>query len=243
MSDYIADRIRGRVDDPAVAEKLIPTDHGFGLQRLPLETHYFEAYNRPNVELVDLRETPIEHFTSTGIQTSGAHYDLDLIVYATGFDAITGAYDRVEILGVDGTSLAERWRDGPSTYLGVLSHGFPNLFMVAGPQSVSGSTNFPRAIETGVDWVTDLVAYAFENGHSRVEAELGAEQEWVNEVIRAHERMLFRRSKGWFTGYNSNVAGHQEGSVRYQAYFGGAPRYRAKVDAIAADGYEGIQLG
>ena len=243
LSDYIADRIRGRVDDPAVAEKLIPTDHGFGLQRLPLETHYFEAYNRPNVELVDLRETPIEHFTRSGIQTSGAHYDLDLIVYATGFDAITGAYDRVEILGVDGASLGERWRDGPSTYLGVLSHGFPNLFMVAGPQSVSGSTNFPRAIETGVDWVTDLVTYALEKGYSRVEAELEAEQEWVNEVIRAHERMLFRRSKGWFTGYNSNVAGHQEGSVRYQAYFGGAPRYRAKVDAIAADGYEGIKLG
>ncbi len=243
LSDYIADRIRGRVDDPAVAEKLIPADHGFGLQRLPLETDYFEAYNRPTVELVALRETPIAHFTSTGIQTSGAHYDLDLIVYATGFDAITGAYDRMEILGVDGTSLAERWRDGPSTYLGVLSYGFPNLFMVAGPQSVSGSTNFPRAIETGVDWVTDLVAYAFENGHSRVEAELGAEQEWVNEVVRAHERMLFRRSKGWFTGYNSNVAGHQEGSVRYQAYFGGAPRYRAKVDAIAAGGYEGITLG
>ncbi len=243
LSDYIADRIRGRVDDPAVAEKLIPTDHGFGLQRLPLETRYFEAYNCPNVELVDLRETPIERFTSTGIQTSGTHYDLDLIVYATGFDAITGAYDRVEILGVDGTSLAERWRDGPSTYLGVLSHGFPNLFMVAGPQSVSGSTNFPRAIETGVDWVTELVTHALENGYSRVEAELEAEQEWVNEVIRAHERMLFRRSKGWFTGYNSNVAGHQEGSVRYQAYFGGAPRYRAKVDAIAADDYEGIQLG
>lgn len=242
LSDYIADRIRSRVDDPAVAEKLIPTDHGFGLQRLPLETHYFEAYNRPNVELVDLRETPIEHFTRTGIQTSGAHYDLDLIVYATGFDAITGAYDRVEIRGVDGTSLAERWRDGPSTYLGVLSHGFPNLFMVAGPQSVSGSTNFPRAIETGVDWVTDLVTHALENGYSRAEAELGAEQEWVDEVIRAHERMLFRRSKGWFTGYNSNVAGHQEGSVRYQAYFGGAPRYRTKVDEIAAAGYYGIKL-
>ena len=242
LSDYIADRIRGRVDDPAVAEKLIPTDHGFGLQRLPLETHYFEAYNRPNVALVDLRETPIEHFTRTGIQTSGAHYDLDLIVYATGFDAITGAYDRVEILGVDGTSLAERWRDGPSTYLGVLSHGFPNLFMVAGPQSVSGSTNFPRAIETGVDWVTDLVAYALDSGHRRVEAELEAEQEWVDEVMRAHERMLFRRSKGWFTGYNSNVSGHEEGSVRYQAYFGGAPRYRAKIDEIADAGYQGIKL-
>ena len=243
LSDYIADRIRGRVDDPAVAEKLIPADHGFGLQRLPLETDYFEAYNLPNVELVDLRETPIERFTSAGIQTSGAHYDLDLIVYATGFDAITGAYDRVDIRGVDGTSLAEQWRDGPSTYLGVLSHGFPNLLMVAGPQSVSGSTNFPRAIETGVDWVTELVAYALEHGHSRVEAEAEAQQDWVAEVIRAHERMLFRRSKGWFTGYNSNVAGHEEGSVRYQAYFGGAPRYRSKIDDVAASGYQGITLG
>ena len=242
VSDYIADRIRNRVDDPAVAEKLIPTDHGFGLQRLPLETHYFEAYNRPNVELIDLRETPIERFTSSGIQTSGAHYDLDLIVYATGFDAITGAYDRLEIRGVDGASLAEQWRQGPSTYVGVLSHGFPNLLMVAGPQSVSGSTNFPRAIETGVDWVTALVSHALEHGHSRVEAELEAEREWVDEVIRAHERMLFRRSKGWFTGYNSNVAGHEEGNVRYQAYFGGAPRYRAKVDEIAANGYQGIEL-
>ncbi len=243
LSDYIADRIRGRVDDPAVAEKLIPTDHGFGLQRLPLETNYFESYNLPNVELIDLRETPIERFTSAGIQTSGAHYDLDLIVYATGFDAITGAYDRVDIRGVDGASLAEQWRDGPSTYLGVLSAGFPNLLMVAGPQSVSGSTNFPRAIETGVDWVTDLVVYALEHGYSRVEAEREAQQDWVAEVIRAHERMLFRRSKGWFTGYNSNVAGHEEGSVRYQAYFGGAPRYRSKIDDVAASGYQGITLG
>jgi hypothetical protein len=114
--------------------------------------------------------------------------------------------------------------------------------MVAGPQSVSGSTNFPRAIETGVDWVTDLIEHAAQRGHRRVEAESDAEQEWVDEVVRAHERLLFRRSKGWFTGYNSNVAGHQEGQVRYQAYFGGAPRYRDKVDEIAADGYRGIDL-
>ncbi|MFW2335698.1 flavin-containing monooxygenase [Ilumatobacter sp.] len=242
LSDYIADRIRARVDDPVVAEKLIPRDHGFGLQRLPLETNYFEAYNRDNVELVDLSDTPIERFTPTGIQTTGAHHELDVIVYATGFDAITGAYDRIDIRGVDGTTLAEKWRDGPRTYVGVLTRGFPNLFMVAGPQSVSGSTNFPRAIETGVDWVTDLIEHAAQRGHRRVEAESDAEQEWVDEVVRAHERLLFRRSKGWFTGYNSNVAGHQEGQVRYQAYFGGAPRYRDKVDEIAADGYRGIDL-
>ncbi|MDA3037943.1 MAG: NAD(P)/FAD-dependent oxidoreductase [Actinomycetota bacterium] len=242
MSEYIADRIRRRVNDPVVAEKLIPKDHGFGMQRLPLETRYFEAYNRDNVKLVSLAETPIERFMPTGIQTTDAAYELDVIVYATGFDAITGGYDRIEIVGVDGQKLAEKWRDSPSTYLGVLSHGFPNLFMVAGPQSVSGSTNFPRAIETGVDWLTGLLQHVMNDDCTRVEAEPDAEEGWVGEVVSAHERMLFRRSKGWFTGYNSNVAGHQEGHVRYQAFFGGAPKYTKTIAGIAADGYRGIDL-
>ena len=242
ISDYIADRIRRRVDDPVIAEKLIPKDHGFGMQRLPLETHYFEAYNRDNVDLVDISEAPIVRITADGIQTTASHYDLDVIVYATGFDAITGGYDRIEIQGVDGETLGDKWQDGPSSYLGVLTNGFPNLFMVAGPQSVSGSTNFPRAIETGVDWVTGLLTHVLDNGHSRVEARAEAEQEWVEEVVRAHERMLFRRSKGWFTGYNANVAGHEEGKIRYQAYFGGAPRYTEVIDQAVADGYRRIDL-
>ena len=225
-----------------MAEKLIPRDHGFGMQRLPLETNYFEAYNRDNVHLVDLSETPIERITASGIETSTEHHDLDLIVYATGFDAITGGYDRIQIEGVDGQKLGDKWSNGPSTYLGVLSRGFPNLFMVAGPQSVSGSTNFPRAIETGVDWVTGLLEHTRSNGHTRIEATAEAEEDWVKEVVRAHERMLFRRSKGWFTGYNSNVAGHQEGHVRYQAYFGGAPRYTEFIDEAAADGYPRIEF-
>ncbi len=242
ISDYIADRIRRRVDDPVIAEKLIPKDHGFGMQRLPLETHYFEAYNRDNVHLVDISEAPIVRITADGIQTTASHYDLDLIVYATGFDAITGGYDRIEIRGVDGETLGDKWQDGPSSYLGVLTNGFPNLFMVAGPQSVSGSTNFPRAIETGVDWVTGLLTHVLDNGHTRVDARAEAEQEWVKEVVRAHERMLFRRSKGWFTGYNANVAGHEEGKIRYQAYFGGAPRYTEVIDQAVADGYRRIDL-
>ncbi|MEM9565708.1 MAG: cyclohexanone monooxygenase, partial [Actinomycetota bacterium] len=242
ISEYIADRIRQRVDDPSLAEKLIPRDHGFGMQRLPLETNYFEAYNRDNVRLVDLSATPIERITTGGIQTTDEHHDLDLIVYATGFDAITGGYDRLDIRGVDGVPLGEKWRNGPSTYFGVFSSGFPNLLMVAGPQSVSGSTNFPRAIETGVDWVTDLLVHVRDQGVTRIEATPEAEEEWVKEVVRAHERMLFRRSKGWFTGYNSNVAGHQEGQVRYQAYFGGAPRYTELIDRAAADGYPALDL-
>ena len=199
-------------------------------------------YNRSNVELVDITENPIERLTASGIQTSGAHHDLDLIVYATGFDAITGAYDHIAIEGVDGMTLGEAWRDGPSTYLGVLATGFPNLLMVAGPQSVSGSTNFPRAIETGVDWVTGLLEHARDNGYQRIEAEAEAQAQWQTEVIAAHEQLLLRKSRGWFTGYNSNVAGREVGKVRYQAYFGGAHRYTARVAELAADGYPGLEM-
>ena len=242
MSEYIANRIRDRVDDPEVAEKLIPKDHGFAMQRLPLETRYFEAYNRDNVHLVSLADAPIERITETGIQTAAEHHELDVIVYATGFDAITGGYDRIDIRGVGGQTLADAWRDGPSTYLGSLTHGFPNMLMVAGPQSVSGSTNFPRAIETGVDWLTGLLVHARDHGINRVEARSEAQEQWVEEVVRAHEKLLFRRSKGWFTGYNSNVVGHQEGKIRYQAYFGGVPKYMKLINQEAADGYPSIEL-
>ncbi len=242
ISDYIADRIRRRVHDPETAERLIPKDHGFGMQRLPLETNYFEAYNRDNVELVDITATPIERMTPTGIDTSVHHYDLDLIVYATGFDAITGAFDQLDVQGQHGERLADKWRHGPSTYLGILTHGFPNLLMVAGPQSVSGSTNFPRAIEGTVNWVTDLLGRAFERGVTRLEAQAAAEEAWVETVVQAHEKLLARRSQGWFTGYNSNVAGHEAGTVRYQAYFGGGPRYAGILAEAAREGYPALDL-
>ena len=240
MSAYVADRIRQRVHDPATAEKLIPKDHGFATQRLPLETNYFEVYNRPNVELVDILADPIDRVTPTGIQTGAEHHPLDVIVWATGFDAITGAYDRIDIRGVDGAELRTKWRDGPSTYVGVLTHGFPNLLMVAGPQGVSGSTNFPRAIEAGVDWIMGLLEHGRSTGAARLEAEPEAESGWVQEVQRVQDRMLLRNSRGWFTGYNANVAGRSDGPPRYLAYFGGAPRYAAHVAQIAADGYPGI---
>ncbi len=242
MSEYVASRIRERVRDPAVAEKLIPKDHGFATQRLPLETHYYEAYNRDNVHLVDLSETPIERFTPRGIQTTAAHYDLDLIVYATGFDAVTGAWDRIDIRGAGGVALGDKWRDGPSTWLGLMTHGFPNLLMVAGPQSVSGSTNFPRAIESGVDWVTGFLEHVTSQGITRFEAREDAEKEWCEEVIAAQERMLMRRSRGWFTGYNANVEGHDGGLVRYLAYWGGAPRYNERIRRVADEGYPGVEL-
>src|SRR3954468_24952357 len=146
LSEYIAGRIRRRVRDQKVAEKLIPRDHGFGVQRLPLETNYFEAYNRDNVHLVDIAETPLVRVTENGLRTTERDYEFDIIVYATGFDAITGAYDKIDIHGTGGESLAERWKHAPSTFLGMLVHGFPNLLMPTGPQSASASTNFPRGI-------------------------------------------------------------------------------------------------
>lgn len=242
MSDYVADRIRERVDDPETAEKLIPKDHGFATQRLPLESNYFEAYNHDHVHLVDISETPIEEVTATGIRTTERHHDLDVIVYATGFDAITGGYDRLDIRGVDGVRLRDVWADGPQTHVGIFVHRFPNLFMVAGPQSVSGSTNFPRAIESAVDWITDLLHEARERGIGRIEAREQAQRAWVDKVRSTNERLLIHQGRGWFVGYNSNVAGRAEGVVRHVAYFGTAPRYRARLADEAAEGYPSLSM-
>ncbi len=242
FSEYIADRIRARVNDPVVAEKLIPRDHGFGVQRLPLESKYFEAYNRDNVHLVDISETPIVRMTPTGIETSAATYDLDLIIYATGFDAMTGGYDRMNITGAGGLTLRDAWSTGPDTFLGLLVNGFPNMFMVAGPQSGSSSANFPRTIEVGVDWITNLVEHARQHGKTRVEATGDAQAKWSEHVALLYQAMLMRNARSWFTGYNSNVEGHGQGTIRHFVYNGGAPKYNARLAAVARDEYEGISL-
>ena len=242
ISEYIANRIRQRVKDPVVAEKLIPKDHGFGVQRLPLETHYFEAYNRDNVHLVDLSETPIVRFTPDGIQTSDREYEFDLIIYATGFDAMTGGYDRMNIEGVGGAKLRDVWVKRPDTYLGVLINGFPNLLMIAGPQSGSSSANFPRTIEFGVDWVTDLLNFVHERGLTRLEATPEAQRAWTEHVESMYGSMLMRKAKSWFTGYNSNVEGHEQGTIRYVVYNGGAPKFMKRLTSVAHNDYEGISF-
>ncbi|MFH1343911.1 MAG: NAD(P)/FAD-dependent oxidoreductase [Pseudomonadota bacterium] len=240
FSGYIADRIRRRVHDPAVAEKLIPRDHGFGVQRVPLETNYFEAYNRPNVHLVDISETPIEGITETGLRTSARDYEFDIIVYSTGFDAITGAYDQIDISGVGGEKLSEKWKDGPSTFLGMLVHGFPNLLMPTGPQSGSASTNFPRGIETGVNWCTALLEHMWARGYTRADPTRAAQERWTGYVAKMYAVMLLRNAKGWFTGYNSNVPGHEAGKVRHVVFNGGTPKYVAAINDVSMKGYEGI---
>ena len=243
FSEYVADRIRRRVKDPAVAEKLIPRDHGFGVQRVPMETHYFEAYNRDNVHLVDISETPIVEITETGLRTTERDYDFDIIVYATGFDAITGAFDRIDIQGVGGAKLRDKWNEGPSTFLGMLVHGFPNFLMPSGPQSGSASTNYPRGIETGVDWCTKLLKYMWERGYTRAEPTLEAQERWTDHVKQMYSAMLMRKAKSWFTGYNSNIPGHEHGKIRYLVYNGGSPKYVSNINRVAEDGYAGIVFG
>ena len=242
LSEYVAERIRGRVHDPVVAEKLVPKDHGFGVQRVPMETDYLEAYNRENVHLVDISETPLERVTETGIRTTERDYDFDIIVYATGFDAITGSFDHIDIRGRDGLTLREKWFDNPSTFLGMLVSGFPNLLMPSGPQSGSASTNYPRGIENGVNWCTDLLEYMRSRDLQYAEATEGAEERWTGHVVKMYSVMLMRKAQSWFTGYNSNVDGHEAGKVRYMVYNGGTPKYVATINDVAANDYEGIRF-
>jgi len=238
ISDFVGRKIRQRVKDPAVAEKLIPKNHGFGTRRVPLESGYYEVYNQPNVKLVDINETPIARITPTGIKTSDAEYEFDIIIYATGFDAITGAFDRIDIRGVDGASLKEKWEDGPQTFLGILVDGFPNLLMVMGPHA--GLGNFPRAVEYTSDWVTGLIRFARDRDLTRIEATTAGAVDWTDHVIASSEGLLFTEVDSWMTGINRNVEGKQV--RRIMRYSGGHPKFRERCDGVATAGYRELSL-
>lgn len=233
MSEFLARKVRERVKDPIVAEKLIPKTYGFGTRRVPMESGYFEVYNQENVELVDLTETPIECVTKDGIRTADAEHKFDMIIYATGFDAITGAFDRIDIRGVGGVSLKDKWADGPVTFLGILADGFPNYMMVMGPHA--GLGNFPRAVEFTSDWVTDLIRHAREHGLTSVDAKPEAAQAWTDHVIEANDGLLFTEVDSWMTGVNRNVDGKHV--RRVMRYSGGHPAFRRRCDAVASGGY------
>jgi cation diffusion facilitator CzcD-associated flavoprotein CzcO len=238
MSNFLARKIRQRVKDPAVAEKLIPKNHGFGTRRVPLESGYFEVYNQPNVKLVDINETPIERITPTGLKTSDAEYEFDIIIYATGFDAITGSFDRIDIRGVDAASLKEKWKDGPQTLLGILVDGFPNMLMVMGPHA--GLGNIPRAAEYSADWVTGLIRFGRDRGLTRIEATATSAAAWTDHVIASSEGLLFTEVDSWMTGINRNVEGKQTRKI--MRYSGGHPAFRERCEAVAADGYRELAL-
>jgi cation diffusion facilitator CzcD-associated flavoprotein CzcO len=238
ISDFVARKIRERVKDPAVAEKLIPRNHGFGTRRVPLETRYYEVYNQPNVKLVDISEAPILRITPEGLETSDARYELDIIIYATGFDAITGSFDRIDIRGIDGQRLRDKWRGGPQTFLGVQVDGFPNMFMLMGPHTALG--NIPRSIEYNVEWVTAAIRYMREHNFTRADARPEAVAAWTEHVRAVGTGLLSNEVNSWFTGINSNVEGKQTRIVA--RYSGSAPAYRARCDEVAAQGYRELDL-
>ena len=237
-SDFIASKIRQRVNDPVVAEKLIPKNHGFGTRRVPLETHYYEVFNQENVELVDINETPIQSITADGILTNDREYECDIIIYATGFDAITGSFDRIDIRGIEGVKLKNIWHDGPQTYLGILVEGFPNLLMSMGPHS--GLGNYTRTAEYSVEWIADLIQYAGEQRLTRVAATEQNVKDWTDYVLDVGEGLLMNEIGSWMTGVNKNVEGKQ--APRIMRYSGGHPAFRQHCDAIAADGYKTLDL-
>jgi cation diffusion facilitator CzcD-associated flavoprotein CzcO len=238
ITDFVARKIRQRVKDPQVAEKLVPKDHGFGTRRVPLETRYYEVYNQPNVQLVDIKETPIERITSKGIKTSDAEYEFDIIIYATGFDAITGSFDRIDIKGLGGLKLKDKWANGPQTFLGVQVEGFPNMFMLMGPHTALG--NIPRSIEYNVDWVTGLIRYMRERNLTRVDASPEAVAAWTEHVKAVGTGLLSNEVNSWFTGINTNVEGKQTRIIA--RYSGSAPAYRAWCDEVATKGYRELVL-
>ncbi len=240
LSEFMAQKIRERIDDPAIAQKLIPTDHGFGTKRVPLESGYYEVFNQPHVELVDLRETPIVEVTESGITTTAGGHPCDVIVLATGFDAVTGPFERIDIRGDGGARLVDAWTDGPRTFLGLGVADFPNLFILVGPHNAATFCNMPRCIEHNVEWVADLLEHMSDLGLTRVAVEAEAQQAWTAEVHEAAERMLFSKVESWFTGKTSASVPTGERSVLL--YTGGFPRFQERCEAVAAEGYAGFEL-
>ena len=198
FAEFVRNKIRARVKDPVVAEKLVPKDHPFGAKRIPLETEYYEAYNRDNVLLVDVRETPIERITPKGIKTSDKEYEFDVIIYATGFDAVTGALTRIDIRGEGGQTLKDKWADGPRTYLGLQTAGFPNLFIAIS----SAFCNYTVCAEMIVEWITDCIRYMREKDFTRIAPTPQAEEAWVEHANELAAGTLLSDANSWFMGAN-----------------------------------------
>ncbi len=236
-SEFIREKIREIVKDPDTAEKLLPVDHPFASKRPLIDTNYYETYNRDNVTLVDIRHDPIEEITPKGVRTGGEEYELDIIVFATGFDAMTGAFDRIDIRGRQGYPLREKWSEGPKTYLGVANAGFPNMFMITGPGSPSVLSNMPVSIEQHVEWISDAIDHMEKNGYQAMEADPDAEKEWVEHVNEVADQTMFTLADSWYLG--ANIPGKPRVFMPYPA---GVGIYREKCDEVVANGYEGFHL-
>jgi cyclohexanone monooxygenase len=237
LAEFVRDKIREIVADEEVASLLTPAGFPIGAKRLCVDTDYYRTFNRENVSLVDVAAAPIEAITPTGLCTAADEYELDAIVFATGFDAGTGALLGIDIRGRDGTSLREYWRDGPRSYLGLQVAGFPNLFSLAGPGSPSALTNMVAAIEQHVEWVGDLLEHAREHGFTNIEVDTVAEEGWDDQLRRVAEETIFPRANSWYLG--ANIPGKPR---VFMFYAGGLGSYRDLCDRIAAQGYDGFKM-
>lgn len=236
-AEFVRDKIRQIVKDPEVARKLTPTDYPIGAKRLVLEANYWETFNRENVTLVDIRETPFTKLTENAIETTRGRYEIDDLVLATGFDALTGALTSMDIRGRNNLSLASKWKDGARSYLGITVAGFPNLFMVSGPGSPSVFVNLILASEQHVDWIAECIAYLRKNHVKTIEAQESAEAEWGVEVAAAADKTVIPLANSWWIG--ANVPGKPR---VFLPYLGGFPAYKKKCKEIAESGYAGFTL-
>lgn len=240
VSQFIEKKIRERVFDPETAEKLIPRNHGFGTKRVPLESGYYEVYNQENAYLVDIREDAIQEITTEGIRTGSREYELDVIIYATGFDAVTGALDNIEVTGKDGRTLKEAWSEGPSTFLGLQISGFPNFFTLVAAHNGASFCNIPICGQMQVEWVVDLLQHMRDHSFDYVEPTRKAEDDWTEEVYQLMDKTLLAKTDSWFVGINSNVA--NKSKRRALVYVGGSVRYVKTCKAIAEKDYEGFVM-
>ena len=238
ISEFVRAKIRARIKDPAVAALLVPSTYGFGTYRVPLESGYFDAFNRDNVELIDVHATPIERFTENGLVVNGREFELDVVILATGFDAGTGALSRMDIHGRDGRSLTELWRKDIRSTLGLQVHGFPNLFTVAGPLAPSTAfCNMATCLQQQVDWVSDCIAYLRAHDKAVIEPTIEKENEWVTHHDEVANATLVVRANSWYVG--ANIEGKPR---RLLSYIGGVGNYRTFCDEAKANGYAGFEL-
>lgn len=235
LAEFARAKIRAKVKDPRTAELLCPKDHPFGTKRICADTNYYETFNRDNVTLVDIRSNPILAITETGLRTRDGAYDFDCIVFATGFDAMTGALTRIDLRGRDGVPLKEKWRDGPKTYLGLMTAGFPNLFITTGPQSPSVLYNMVLGNEYHVEWISDCIEYMRRQVLDTVEPVATAEDGWVETVNDIGNATLFTKANSWYVG--ANVPGKARVVL---PYLGGFKSYKDRCEAVVADNYAGF---
>ncbi len=237
VAEFIRSKIREIVKDPETVEKLLPTDHPWGSKRPLIDTNYFETYNRENVELVDIRHSPIQEITPKGIRTEDGESEFDMIVFATGFDAMTGTFHKMDIRGRNDLSLKDKWAEGPKTYLGLQVAGFPNMFMITGPGSPSVLTNMPVSIEQHTEWISDFLEYMREHGVEAAEADLDAETEWGSHVNEVAERTMYMLANSWYLG--ANIPGKPR---VFMPYAGGLGTYRKYCNEVAGTDYAGFIL-